>query len=275
MRVFNKILAIIRPKSSINNTLGKVHGITFPNGKKQIFEEAEMLHAILDQRVSIVDLENVIAITKPMFYVRFLIRGDSSQRISNNIFNKYSKISISSNDINSIHIFFINYFKSYLLLESEPIKSPAVPDVFKTVIRESSNICICDEKGEIWSYIDLLKPDIHESLKMKIDASTDESIYLTLVLYIIPNSAKNLTKNDKFKVSQIANLPLIEWNKIHYSRFAFLMADWLCDPNAENIGIKIQQIAREQNCVFKTTSGELYKNPKLQSIYKKVFPTLI
>jgi hypothetical protein len=264
MKIIKNILSLfnlLRTPNGVQNTLKKVECIAFPRGHDQILEEAEILYAILEKRVTLDNIKEMISITKPMFYVVSILSSDNSQKVSNNIYRKYSQKSISDDDINTIQLFYANYFGAGNMFE-ESVHSDKLA---------SNEIEIRDEKGVVWGRLNLDNPDVPKSVKMKKHESNYELLYHMLVLSLVVGIDKRLSSKNKKEFSRIVNLPQDTWSNIHYSRFAFLMADWLCDTGESDLGLKILNDIKRLYGGYKTTNGNLYKDPKLCLIFEMHF----
>lgn len=254
-----------RPPKDIREILRKVEAIAFPRGREQISEEAETLYAVLERRVSIEDLKVIISVTKPMFYVQNKnAAGGKIQRIDNSIFQKRSKIPISNVDIGIIHKFYANYFN----LEPEIRKGYSTTSDSPKVIEE---VNLFDEDNGFWGKINLKNPDLLKSAKMRIHESKYETLYNMLLISLVIGAHKRLSKDDQNEFCRIAYLPEVSWGESHYSRFAFLMSDWVCDPDEDDLGLKVLKDAKRLYGSYKVTKGDLYKEQSLFPLFKKVF----
>ena len=109
-----KFLSGLFPKKPIpkevRDVFDKLAKIVFPDGDSQIDEETELLHVILNRRVSIADTRKILIRTKGLFYmINFNDKTSGVKFVSDQIRNSTSA-HISDEDVFQINKFYVGYF---------------------------------------------------------------------------------------------------------------------------------------------------------------------
>ena len=79
MKIPNMLSSIFssnRPPNKVLDVMQKLADIAFPRGQEQINEEAEVIHAILNERIPVEDVKRILIRTKPLFYIENFKRSD-------------------------------------------------------------------------------------------------------------------------------------------------------------------------------------------------------
>ena len=109
-----KFLSGLFPKKPIpkevRDVFDKLAKIVFPDGDSQIDEETELLHVILNRRVSIADTRKILIRTKGLFYmINYNDKTSGVKFVSDQIRNSTSA-HISDEDVFQINKFYVGYF---------------------------------------------------------------------------------------------------------------------------------------------------------------------
>ena len=218
----------------VRKIFDKMHQASFPGGVSQIHEEAEMLHVILNRRVSIESLERILAATKPLFLTKNSIDTKSLTLIDDFLFQQRAP-SINQEDIQVIHEFYINYFNFRGRLSASSALPSFANGAFKSGdLTESNEILVepdsvevrLERDGVFWGIV-----SIHGG-KATIKNANQKHGFVSSILHMAVAAANtNLTLDDKLAFCRWAVLPIHEWSGLHYSSFAFAFIKWLSIPN--------------------------------------------
>lgn len=262
MRIINLFREILNPRHPPKNvmaTMEKVSGIAFPRGNEQISEEAEMLYAVLNKRVSVEDLKAILVATKPLFYLKNCRQKGNIIRIHNSIFENRSKTSISEMDINLILKFYENYFGFHSEVFENTFSEISAPNIL-------THVNLYDRDGYFWGCVDF------ENKKLfKVTETGTRSVYQTILLSAVCAAKRNLSNEDRNIFSDAAMLPKGEWTEVHYNRFAFLFATWLKYFNENSFeNEKLNQIKNVLQ-EFSIDDDVIAKNKLIANVFKKCF----
>lgn len=225
--LFEKIFGDKTPKK-VKTIFDKMYKASFPGGLSQIDEEAEMLHVVLKQRVSIENLKQILAATKPLFITQNLIDTQSLTLVSDVLFQQRAP-GISRNDIQTINEFYVSYFN----LRGRSCASLALPLIagetggLNDLLVEAESIeVILERDGVFWGVVSIQGSDV------VIKNANIEFGFVSAVLHIVVAGArKNLTIDDKLAICKWSELPSDEWTGLHYSTLAFAFTKWISVPN--------------------------------------------
>ncbi len=218
----------------VKKIFDKMYHASFPGGLSQIHEEAEMLHVVLKQRVSIEKLKQILVATKPLFITQNSIDTQSLTLIDDFLFQQRDP-GISQKDIQTINEFYINYFN----LRGRSGASSALPPFASdsnecgdstnssAFLLEADSIEVSLERdGVFWGVVSI------QGSETIIKNSNQENGFVSAMLHMTVAAArKNLTHDDKLAFCRWAELPIHEWDGLHYSTFAFALIKWLSIPN--------------------------------------------
>jgi hypothetical protein len=216
INLFRKVFNPDRPPKNVMATMGKIAEIAFPRGNEQISEEAEMLYAVLNKRVSEEDLKGILVTTKPLFYLKNCRQKGAIISINNSIFADRSKTYISETDIKTILKFYENYFEFYPAAYEISSSESNAPNIL-------THVNLYDREGYFWGCVDIADNKWYP----KLTETGIRSVYQTVLIGAVIAAKRNISDEDRSVFSNIAALPKGEWTEVHYNRFAFLFAVWI------------------------------------------------
>lgn len=260
MKILHKLFKRFKCPNEMSKLFEIMKKAAFPSGKDQIHEEAEMLYAVLNGRLSIDDLKKIIVATKPLFYLNQQRQNGEVTRISNSLFEKHSK-SIKESDIDLILIFYSNYFNPSNL-SSGKLSSSTL-----------KHVNLYDGNGYFWGCVDVLS----ENWTPKLTEKGNRSIYQNILMGAVLASKRNLTDHDRVVFTEITMLPKGEWTELHYNKFAFSFATWIRyfkyfdeTDSKSNLLNQVGKLLQE----FDIELEEIARNETVVAIFEKCFASL-
>jgi hypothetical protein len=268
MKFFFRIRSLINfgnPPKSVQEVFAKMYDISFPRGDQQIAEEAEILHAVLNMKVSVNDLKKIILNTKPQFYMFNMIvnnkdvSDDFICEVPADTFQKWTKTKLLESDLVLIHRFYINYF-GLTNISSE------THEVEVETLDELIVVDIHGRDGYYWgSY------DFSSNQFLNNNENGQKRIFQVLLLSSVMIAKHKLTNSQREIFSNIMNLPLGSWTHEHYSIFAFSLANWMIDCSTDDHDLIVIKTFRQILAGFDMIQYDGHLDSRLIPIFAGLF----
>lgn len=260
-----RLFSFGNPPKSVQEVFAKMYNISFPRGDQQIADEAEILYAILNAKVSVNDLKKIIVNTKPQFYMFNMIvkNKDVSDKfvceVPASTIQKWTKTKLQESDLVLIHRFYVNYFGlTNIFTEPHKVEIETLDDLIVVNIH--------DRDGHYWgSY------DFSSNQFLNNNETGQKRIFQVLLLSSVMIAKHKLTNSQREIFSKIMNLPLGIWTHEHYSIFAFSLANWMIDCSTDDHDLIVIKTFRQILAGFEMIQYDGHLDSALIPIFAGLF----